>query len=304
MAAENVPFISVHYIGPALEDERIDVLVLADALRGLGRLTSRASYILYGSNFDHRLELDASIRGGSVIIPLHIFSAVLQQAESGLLTPGVQALANLMSILGFGVGPAAITLYKLFKLKRGRPITDDDDFERLLRRLENLERLLLVRLYNDQEVQAAIRSVLRPLRVEGIVEFQTRREEVVIDTVTKGDLLAADTAEEGELPEIEEKVLDIEKAALLPHLAWHFRDGRTSFDAKIHDVDLWARVAQGERFGFGDTMRVQLHTSYSRDVTGRLTVERVIPKVIEVDHSTNSQRPLWLDELGSSPGEH
>jgi hypothetical protein len=189
--------------------------------------------------------------------------------------------------------PTAITLFKLFKRKKGRPLTDEDDLKEILKALKDIEMLLLIKIYNDQEVQNALRKILRPLLVEGIVEFQTRHGEVIVDSVTKSDLMAADEAEESELIEIEEVVLDIEKAALVPHLAWHFSDEGRSFDARIEDPALWHRVAGGERFGFGDKMRVELRTAFQRDVTGRLTVERWIPKVIEVEHISPSQRPLW-----------
>jgi hypothetical protein len=298
---ESAVEISVHYIGPSLENGRIDLFVLSDGLRGLGRLINRVSYLLFGSEYDHKVELDEGFRGGSIVVPLHIFSEVVNRAEDILATKGMQALATLMSILGWGALPAYLTLYKLFKRKQGRPITDEDDLVRLLQGLTDMERMLFIRIYNDLEVQAAIRAVLKPLRTEGIIEFQTRRKDVVIDSVTKGDLQAADEAEESAISEIEEKVLDIEKAALVPHLAWHFSDQGRSFDAKIHDVDLWARVAKGERFGLGDRMRVELHTSFARNEAGRLTVERIIPKVIEVEHSTQPQPRLWEERSISDP---
>lgn len=287
--------ISVHYIGPSVEDGRIDLFVLSDGLRGLGRLTNRVSYLMFGSEFDHSIELDVSVRRGSIIIPLHITPDVIEQVENLLASKGAQALATLMSILGWGIVSASLSLYKTFKRKRGRPITEDDDLARLLEGLGDIERLLLIKIYNDLEVQAAIRAVLRPLRVDGIHEFQTRRQDIVIDSVTSGDLKSADEAEVDMIPEVEEKILNIEKAALLPHLAWHFSDNGKSYDAKIHDVDLWARIAEGERFGLGDRMRVELHTTSSRDASGRLTVERVIPTVIEVEHSTQHHRTLWSE---------
>jgi hypothetical protein len=290
---ESIKEISVHYVGPSVDDGRIDLFVLSDGLRGLGRLTNRVSYLMFGSEFDHKIELDGSIRSGSIIIPVHIIPDIIEQAETLLSSKGAQALATLMSILGWGIVSASLSLYKLFKRKRGRPITEDDDLARLLEGLGDIERLLIVKIYNDLEVQAAIRAALRPLRVDGINEFQTRRRNIVIDSVTSGDLKTADEAEVDMIPEVEEKILDIEKAALLPHLAWHFADNGKSYDAKIHDVDLWARIAEGERFGLGDRMRVELHTSSSRDATGRLTVERVIPKVIDVEHSTQHHRTLW-----------
>jgi len=193
--------------------------------------------------------------------------------------------------------PIALNLFKIFKKKRGRPITEDDDLVRLLEHLGNIERLLFIKIYNDIETQVALRAVLRPLRVDGIEEFQTRRRDTLIESVGQGDLKAADEAEVSLIPEVEEKLLDIEKAALLPHLAWHLADGPKTFDAKIYDVDLWARIARGERFGYGDRLSVELHTSYSRDASGRLNIERVIPKVIEVEHAASAPPTKWNDEL-------
>lgn len=288
--------ISVHYLGPVLEDGTIDVFVLSDGLRGLGRLTNRVSYLVFGSEYNHKIQLDTGFRHGSIVIPLHIVSEAIDHAETILASTGFQALSTLMSILGWGAVPAVLTLYKIFKRKQGRPITDEDDLVRLLQGLSDIERLLFIKIYNDPEVQAAIRAVLKPLRTEGITEFQTRREGKVIDSVTHRDLEEADEAEESSIPEVEEKVLNIEKAALLPHLAWHLSDQGKSFDAKIHDVDLWARIAKGERFGHGDRMRVELHTSFERNEAGRLTVERTIPKVIHVEHSTQRQPGLWQGE--------
>ena len=132
--------------------------------------------------------------------------------------------------------------------------------------------------------------------MNGIVEFQTRRREVIVETVQQSDLKSADEAEESAIQEVEEKVLDIEKAALVPHLSWHFSDEGSAFDARIQDPLLWERVAKGERFGHGDRMRVELRTSFHRDSRGRLNLERTIPKVIEVEHATQPQSPLFTDE--------
>lgn len=89
----------------------------------------------------------------------------------------------------------ALSLFALFKKKKGRPIPEEDDLNKLLERLSNIERLLMIKIYNDLEVQQAIRASLRPLRTEGIIEFQTRRREVVVERVPQADLRAADEAE-------------------------------------------------------------------------------------------------------------
>jgi hypothetical protein len=294
-SSEKSPEISVHYVGPAVENARIDLLVLGDGLRGLGRLTSRVSYLMFGSQGEYRIELDGSFSRGSIIVPLHVFSDAVTTVENALLSKHGQALTSLLTILGWGAVSGAFNLYKLFKEKRGRPLTDEDDLAHILATLQNIEQLLLVKIFNDPEVQAAIRAVLRPLRTEGIVEFQTRRREIIIETVSQGDLKTADDAEEAAILEIEEKVLDIEKAALLPHLSWHFSDEGIAFDARIQDPVLLERVARGERFGYGDRMRVELRTTFFRDSKGRLNLERTIPRVINVEHASQPQASLWND---------
>src|SRR5271165_4865204 len=99
--AERIAGISVHYIGPSVEDGRIDLFVLSDGLRGLGRLTNRVSYLMFGSEYEHKIQLDESFQSGSVVIPLHIFASVVQQAEAVLNSKGGQALSSLMTMLGF-----------------------------------------------------------------------------------------------------------------------------------------------------------------------------------------------------------
>jgi DNA-binding transcriptional ArsR family regulator len=296
LEAENTPEISVHYIGPAVENGRIDLFVLSDGLRGLGRLTSRVSYLMFGSDLDYRIELDGEFQSGSVIIPLHVLTDAVANVENALLSRHGQALSSLLTILGWGAVSGALNLYRLFKQKKGRPITDEDDLARILARLDNIEQLLFIKIYNDAETQAALRATLRPLRMEGIVEFQTRRREFVVETVSQSDLKSADEAEEGAIQEVEEKVLDIEKVALVPHLSWHFSDDGSAFDARIQDPALWERVARGERFGYGDRMRVELRTTFHRDSGGRLNLERTIPRVIEVEHAIQPQPKLWSDE--------
>ncbi len=296
MQEADTPEISIHYVGPAVENGRIDLFTLSDGLRGLGRLTSRVSYLMFGSELDYRIELNGQFQSGSVVIPLHVLTDAVATVENALLSRHGQALNSLLTILGWGAVSGALNLYKMFKQKNGRPITDEDDLARILARLDDIEKLLFIKIYNDAEIQAALRAALRPLRMEGIVEFQTRRREIIVETVRQSDLKSADAAEESAIQEVEEKVLDIEKAALVPHLSWHFSDDGTAFDARIQDPTLWERVANGERFGYGDRMRVELRTTFHRDSRGRLNLERTIPRVIEVEHATQPQPKLWSDE--------
>jgi len=119
---------------------------------------------------------------------------------------------------------------------------------------------------------------------------------MVIESVSKSDVYAADEAEIEDLTKNEEIELDIEKSAWRRNLAWHFSDGRTSFDAKIEDDTFWSRIDGGEAFSEGDSLRVHLCTTARRTAFGKLKVERVIPTVISVEHKRIRQPGLFRDD--------
>jgi hypothetical protein len=79
-------------------------------------------------------------------------------------------------------------------------------------------------------------------------------------------------------------------------VAWHFRDKDVSFDAKIDDRKFWKRIDEGEAFAGGDRLRVHLQTTARRTPFGRVKVERVIPRVIDVTHIRNRQTKLFEDD--------
>jgi hypothetical protein len=71
---------------------------------------------------------------------------------------------------------------------------------------------LLVRVYNDPEVQTQLRKTLAPLRQDGIEEFQTRRGRAVIERVSAKDLHAADEAEIQDLTKEEELTWELKRS--------------------------------------------------------------------------------------------
>jgi hypothetical protein len=287
----------IAYLGPTLRDGRMDLRILSDALGGFAALTERSSQLLYGQMYEHTAELASPLETGSVVIPIQIVSHGLRAAEQFLLSPAVQALANLTSLLGFGASPIAIGLFRVFKEKKGRAIDPATDIS-VLRVIDiDIEITRYIKLYNDNDVRTSIRRTLRPLREQGIEEFQTRRYGIVIESVTKADLIAADEAQMDEIVGSEEKWLDIQKVALVRHLAWHFAGDGATFDAKIEDEKLWKRVEGGERFGFGDRLRVVLRTAATRDRNGRLHVEYLITEVLDVEHHHHTSQPgFWADD--------
>ncbi|MGC1781561.1 MAG: hypothetical protein WA708_03485 [Acidobacteriaceae bacterium] len=286
--------LQVAYEGPALRQGRMPMLALAAGLRGQALLAHRVSELLYGDSVTIQVDVDPSFESGSLIVPVHILSNAVNTAEQLLTGRGIAALSNLLALLGF-MGISATSLYKLFKRLRGRPIEHPDNIPADLHLDISIE--LLIRIYNDNEVQTQLRKTIEPLHQQGIEEFQTRRRGVIVETVSKGDLQSADEAEIERLTRDEEVDLDIEKAAWRRSLAWHFSDGRTSFDAKIDDEKFWTRVEQGEPFADGDRLRVHLQTTARRTINGILKLERRIPTVLDVQHARrNVQEDLFKDQ--------
>lgn len=258
-------------------------------MRGQALLIHRVKDLLHGEAFDIQVDVDPEFEAGSLIVPVHILTDGLRIAESLLAGPGFTALANLLALLGF-LGFTGNSIYSLFKKLKGRRIEKPEDIPKALD--INIAIEVLIRVYNDPEVQTQLRRTIHPLHENGIEEYQTRREGRIIESVRKGDLQAADEAELQDTTRDEEIELDIEKTAWRRSLAWHFSDGQTSFDAKIEDDEFWEKIARGEAFAVGDRLKVHLQTTAHRDRDGRLRIQRVVPKVLNVEHARRKQQDL------------
>ena len=184
--------LQIAYDGPALRSGRMPMLALASGLRGQALLAERVKDILYGDSVSIRVEVDPEFETGSLVIPIHILSDAVKGARHLLAGEGATALANLTQFLGFS-SLSGVSLYKLFKRLKGRRIEKADDLPRNLD--INVSVDILIRVYNDPEVLVQLRKTIDPLHYEGIEEFQTRREGIVIERVSKKDLHAADEAE-------------------------------------------------------------------------------------------------------------
>lgn len=77
-----------------------------------------------------------------------------------------------------------------------------------------------------------------------------------------------------------EMALTVESAVFKEGNKWRFSDGQTTFNAPIEDDAFVERIDNGERFGKGDILIVDLYISQS-DRKGRLITERTVKQVKE-----------------------
>lgn len=287
------PTHSIVYVGPSLEAGRMDAILLADGLKGIGRLIAKVSDLQGLGVGRVRLQVQGQPRSGSLEVVLHFLHSAASTTQSILDSKVLTEIGLVMGVSGFTLKDARNSLIAFFKRFKGRPIVDETNLEDIDAGELPISKADLIRMYNDPDVQAALRAALRPLRDEGVVEFQTKENDRVAQSVAKSELAAADAAELDAIITDESKILDVEKASFLPHLSWHVSDNGKPFDAKIDDPTLWAKVLAGDRFGSGDRLHVDLHTEAERESNGRLRIIRTITKVHRVERAGEDQMQLF-----------
>jgi hypothetical protein len=285
--------ISIAYVGPSLEEGRMDAIALADGLKGTARFVNRVAELRLGTQSDFRLEIEGEPRAGSIEVVLRFFHPLIETIEKLGDDKLLLGLTVIATLTGFSAKDIGKSLISLFKKLRGRPITNETSLLDLLPKDIAIDTTELIRIYNDPEVQAAIRAAIRPLRREGTDTFETRLDRQPLELISKSDLRAADSAEMEAIIRTEDKVLDVEKASFVPHLAWHLSDHGKPFDAKIEDPALWNQIASGDRFGYGDRLHVTLHTEAERETNGRLRITRTVSKVHLIERASGVQTPLF-----------
>ncbi len=72
---------------------------------------------------------------------------------------------------------------------------------------------------------------------------------------------------------------------------WRFNDGAATFPAAVEDESFLARVNNGERFGKGDVLTVELRITQTR-TANRYSVERAVQRVIEHREAAQQQTLL------------
>ena len=72
---------------------------------------------------------------------------------------------------------------------------------------------------------------------------------------------------------------------------WRFSDGSASFSAAIEDDAFLARVNNGERFGKGDVLTVELRITQTRTAS-KISADRVVQRVIEHREAAQQQQLL------------
>jgi hypothetical protein len=153
--------LSIAYVGPLLAEGRMDATLLADGLKGYARFVNRVAEMYLGSLGEgFYLEIQGEPHSGSIEVFVHFFHPLRHSVEALSDSKLLEGLAILATLTGLSARDAGKSLIWLFKRMKGRPIQDGQDLASLPKDLP-LEAKEYIKLFNDGEVRAAIRSALR-----------------------------------------------------------------------------------------------------------------------------------------------
>lgn len=282
---------SLKYGGPALDTGRMPVSDIAPALLALGALFARSGELVHPEWPAVNLQIEANPERGSFLVHLLLEAPSVWNQISGMFTnDNVTALVNMKDLLVLpGIG-----VFELIRRRRHHSIVKQEPAARpgfvTITWTDGtvmtipVEALTLLR---DDEVQHQAARVVEPLRREGVevVEFRTPSSQASL-TITEDDVDAFDLVKlpdaEGLIELVEDRremLLEVISIHFAGTAKWRFSDGSRVIPVRIDDEDFKARVAEGEPFSAGDTLRCRVRITQQHTKTG-LSADYVVERVL------------------------
>jgi hypothetical protein len=281
--------ITVVYDGDALKEHLIDVNDLAPSLLAISDLVNSAGQVIYGSNQKISVKIKA-VKKGSFEVKL--FIDILQQGVNFLNSHEIDAIKNLLELLGYGGG--AIGLYRLIvKLKGKKPKTIinlgnggdvtfiDDDGKEIVVKSD------VAKLYSSKQVLDDAEKVLKPLKSKGIDTFKIIKDKKEILKVDADEVKYFNVPPQQEreviLDDTMERTFTIHALSFEGGDKWKVSDGETVFPVIMKDRRFISRIDNNEPFTKGNLLKVLLRTIQYKDSTGKLKTEYEILEVLKND---------------------
>lgn len=276
--------LTLKYQGEGVSEGEMDAYEVAAAVRGFSDFTRLIGAASYGED----AEIKTTIRGfreGTFEIDL-VYNLVSPEF-GGLISSTIGSPGDFLKLIR--------DCFDLIKHLRGKP-------PRHTRRAEpgivNIENNHGVVIQADELVVNVVLDRKTGRAVQDFVKRPLARSADKIDIVSKHETVATAGRDDSEFfTEIEtseklaehtvEVFLDIRTAVLEGETKWRFHDGQRIITATIEDQAFLLRVAQGERFGKGDTLRVRLRATQRR-IGGQLKADYVIEEIL--DHAVFEDR--------------
>lgn len=265
--------VTIRYIGPALDDGRMDVYKASTNMIAFSEFMVAAVKTTYGENAEAKAEV-AGFEHGSFVTSL-IFSVGGQAAtvftalSADELWSVVKGAFSLWKHLK-GQAPAAVQ-------NNGNTCTVTNNSGQIIQIRTDSVNLV----FNDKAAEPVSRFVKLALEENGYEKLEISTETgVVIADVDKQEAIGFESVSR-------QIVLSDNTARMIVHIVapvfqdgnkWRFSDGERTFNASLLDGDFLILVNKGERFGKGDILDVDMR-SIQTGAGMKTGIERSILKV-------------------------
>ncbi len=291
------------YDGKNLREHEMDISILAPALIAIDDLFKESNKVVYGKDFDISVNVKGTFNAGSFYFDLSIVQHVTNTAITLFSSPNMNALANLLEIVGLPGATGVISLILWLKKRKISKIenTQKDKVKIILEDNDSKEVTKKeIELFRNPIVRGSIQKIItEPLKNEGIEKFQTKDE--------KGNLGITVNKEESKnfiSPELKDELLSEQTIKTNLQLItisfaedkkWRFTDGTTEYPATVKDEDFIKKVQDNkETFAKNDILTVELCMKQWLKDNGMKTEYEVV-KVLN-HRSTYRQIELPLQE--------
>ena len=267
MEMANREHFNVFYDGPALDQHLMDVRDLAPALIAISDLFSEANKVLNKGSAEIRVEVKGSFKAGSFGIDLISAQHFLYQLKELFNSPEATAASNvsgIIALIGFS-GSGLISLLRRLKGKSPSKIEFQSETSSATVYITNEEMMVVdgrvIELYKNKIIRTSIEKILSPLEKEGITNFGVSYKDEKKISVGKDELSSfksTSTASHVINQTVAKKVLLIESVTFKDDNKWRVHDGQSPFSATMLDKEFIDKINNGERFGKGDVLVVEL----------------------------------------------
>ncbi len=265
---------TIRYIGSALDEGKMDVYQASENMIAFSEFMVAAVKATYGEQAEAKAQVEGFTHGSFV--------------TNILFEVGGAAATIFSSYTSDQLWTAVKGAFALWKhLKNGKPssISYSGNIANVTNNNGeiiqiNIASLNLV-INNDKSGDAVQRFIQKPLNLEGYDSLEiTSKDSCISETVTKQEATSFVKAV------VEQNASDNTSRATVVLLAavfkegnkWRFYDGVSEFSAAILDDVFLATIENGERFGKGDLLDIDMRTIQTK--TGyKITAERTVLKV-------------------------
>lgn len=284
------------YDGSALQDHYMDIDELAPALLAVGNLCKRANSLFNDDRATVNVLVQSDFERKCFLIHLQVVQTFFHQMQTVLGNEDVKTAKNILEWLGL-LGVAAPNLIDYFKNKNGRrpiKVTKNDSEGTVTVEFEGDSNNITInqnvyKLANDKQVLSNVKSVLGPLKKEGIDTLEFRESNKVTKIITKKEainIINRENIEESDNTEIGPQILQARLIIESPHLfepnsKWKFvHEGRSIF-VDISDSGIAEDVRKRGGVRIGDGYLVKLEVTEHTTETGQFRYTYVAKEMIK-----------------------